>query len=175
MARPPPNKAEILGYKARTGATATEIVDHFWAGQDDATRATAFQRVKKILQRDRAPARQSDPNRPAPTDASLVEGPARPAPDLVRAESKRAAFLTWQLSELLADLAWVRSAGMVGRIASLDARVSEVRQQLDAERGLDERPPLERNPGAVAEAVERRQKRIAQLSEAARAARERDL
>lgn len=180
-----PGRAEVNGWRVRTGATASEAVDKYWPGAEGKLRVTLLNRVRKWAQLDRetggpAPSRSQDPqpaaNRaPPPTDASTVEGPPRPPPDYDRAGLERVAFLEWHLAELLADLAWVRAAGMVGRIGQLASQVSEVRRDLDVARGQGKPVELDRNPAAVTEEVERRDKRIRHLAAAAQAAKERDL
>lgn len=171
----PPSPAEIRAYRDRTGCTATQAADHFYPSAVDEERDRAIDRIKKIFKRDREPVRQSDPNRPAPTDAQLVEGPPRPPADYNTARLDRPAFLEWELSELIADLTWVRSAGMVGRIAALDARVAEVRLQLDQARdAAGSNIEEDATPEDIAAEIRKRQKLIDELTEA-RDRRERHL
>jgi hypothetical protein len=104
-----------------------------------------------------------------------TKGPERPGADIERAGWDRVPFLTWQLSELLADLAWVRAAGVVGRISQLDGRVSEVRLQLDQARAAaGEAEDLDETPETIARRLKEREKQLNEL-EAARTRRERNL
>lgn len=85
------------------------------------------------------------------------------------------AFLEWQLAEDIADLTWARASGMIGRVAALDARVSEVRLQLDQARdAAGSTVELDANPDQIAAEIAKRQKLIDELT-AARQRRERTL
>lgn len=170
-----PSPAEIRAYRDRTGCSVVEAADHFYPGASEDDRPRAIDRIKKIFKRSAPPQqRQHDANRP-PSDGSVVDGLPRPAADYERARLDRVAFLEWHLAESLADLAWVRASGLVGRIPAMASQVVDARSQLDLARGdAGRKVPLDRNPGAVASEVERRQKRIAQLV-AAQRAKERDL
>lgn len=163
----------------RTGRGASEAVDHFWPGAVDGERSRVAARVRKWAQLARAgvPARQAaaeedaDPPARGPTPAAAGD---RPPPDYDTVRLDRIPFLEWQLAELIADLRWSRNHGVVGKVAALDTRISEVRQHLDQARSdAGSQVKLDRNPAAVAAEVERRKKRIAEL--AGRAGRERDL
>lgn len=74
------------------------------------------------------------------------------------------AFLEWQLGEVVRDLEAVREAGQLGRVAALDARVSEVRSELDDARGEAGRSVrIDRSPVAVAAEVRARQAEMDRL------------
>jgi hypothetical protein len=128
-------------------AGAVEAVAHFWPGLPDAEREKAEARVRQWRHRhgsNREPAAR----------------PERPAPDLEWASLPKVAFLRRQLAELLADLQFARMCGETARVPALDSRVSEIREQLDvalAEAGETE-VELDRSPGAVAEAIDQREK-----------------
>lgn len=164
-----PGKSEVLGWMARLGRTAADAADHFWPNVEGAERTRVVARIRKWAQLARdagdpsaPPAATPSSNRPDQGDGDM---PTRPDPDYDTARLGRVDFLERQLAELLADLAWVRAGGLVGRVASLDARVSDVRNQLDAARQEGGRVvTLDRSPAAVADEVERRAKRIRELA-----------
>lgn len=182
-----PSKGEVLGWMRRTGRTAAEAIDEFWPGSEGAERTRVGARIRKWGQLARAagspdaPPSQSagismTPNRDEPGGDPAI--PARPAPDYETARLDRVTFLELFLAEAVADIAWVRGAGLVGRIAQLVALAMNIRQELDAARGEQGRVvQLERSPGAVAVEVEKRKKALEILAAAqARAVeRERDL
>lgn len=164
-----PSRDTVLVWLAeRPNRTAEDAVDRWWPDAVDRPRVLA--RVRQWMSR----ARRAAAGAPA-TDDPEAEGPPRPPADYETARLERIEFLEWHLAELIADLTWVRQSGMVGRIATLAAQVSEVRQDLDTARGANRVVQLVRSPVAVAEAVELRAKRIAELAAAGRAAKERDL
>jgi hypothetical protein len=177
-----PTEAEVLGWMSRTGRTPADAVDHFWPGVDPVERGRVRARVKQWASRARrtghpaAPPRM-DPavtiNRPDPTGTAEPGSPQRPAPDLELARLDPVALLERLLADLAADLAWARAKGLLHLVASLNKELRETRAELQLARAEGGRVvALDRSPAAVADEVERRQKRIAEL---AAKAREREL
>lgn len=161
---------------ARTGLGAAEAVDHFWPGADPDTRGKLAAKFRVWKQRAGSEPRQRTPNVPqgeddAPPPTRIVVDDSHSEPGRL----ERVAFLEWQLSRLVATMDAVMASGNVGRVAQVDARISEVRQHLDVARSTGKPVALDRNPATVTEEVERRDKRIRHLAQAARAAKERDL
>lgn len=166
-------KAEILAYRERTGASVTDLVDHFAPSLVGPDREREFERIKKMVQRGAGTTRQPQDRPNRDDDAGGPVAIAVETRHYDPGKLERIPFLEWQLASLVASYEAVLAAGVVGRVAALDSRISEVRQHLDAARGEAGRAvTLDRTPDAVAEEVERRAKRIREL--AARA-RERDL
>lgn len=164
-----PTKAEILAYRQRTGATVTQLVEHFYAGCDEATTARAFQRVKKMVQRERQP--QTARNAPAGDD-----GPGPEAKPIVvedrHAEPGKLARVAWlerQLGRLEAAMDAALGAGNVGRVTQVNGQMLDVRSQLDQARSEAGRlVELDRNPGSVAAEVKKRSKALEILENAKR-------
>lgn len=167
-----PSPDEVLAWLARTGGKPAEAVAHFWPQASDAERKRRGSTVRSWLLRARRSADPPSPPRQArvvPADDPLggEEGAAdvpRPAPDHAGARLERVPFLERQLAELLADLEWSRLLVRIDQVSRLDARVSEVRLQLDearAERGRVR--TIERSPAVVADEMVTRQKMIEAL------------
>jgi hypothetical protein len=101
---------------------------------------------------------------PAPTRRAMVEADPR---------APRVEWLTTHLLEVEADLQYLRSTDQWSLIPALDARAHALRDELDLARShAGQVVPLDRSPAAVADEVERRAKRLAEL---AAKAREREL
>lgn len=171
-----PTRETVLAWLAeRSNRTAEDAVDRWWPTAPDRSRVLARVRQWVSRARRRTAGAEASPATASVAGAKVVEGPPRPEADYERAKLERALFLEWQLAELIADLTWVRQSGMVGRIAPLDARVAEVRLQLDQARdaagsNIEEDATAE----DIAAEIMRRQKLINELTEA-RDRRERQL
>lgn len=162
-----PNWDEILGWLAASpGRSAEDVVDRWFKGEPDRSKALA--RVRQRISRSkRAAGEGSSGAGGGPTEDPIAEGPPRPEPDTIRPALSRPEFLAWELSELLADLAWVRAAGLVGRVAQLDARVAEVRLQLDHARAdQGEGEDLDERPEVIAKRMREREKLLNELTAA---------
>lgn len=178
-----PTPAEVLAWMARTGRTAADAADHFWGDVTGDERARLVGRIRQWASRARKAGNPAAPPAFAPSaaphSASNREAEAdvtRPPPDFETARLGRVEFLERMLADTLADLAYVRAAGLVakpGLVAPMTGQALEIRGQLDqAKQDSGRAVSLERSPSAVADEVQRRAKRIAELS--ARAA-EREL
>jgi hypothetical protein len=177
-----PTRAEVLGWMTRTGRGAAEAVDHFWAGTVGPDRQRLLNRVRKWAQLERDAGNPSAPprmdpavtiNRPDPTGTAEPGSPQRPAPDLELARLDPVALLERLLADLAADLAWARAKGLLHLVASLNKELRETSSELQLARAEGGRVvALDRSPAAVADEVERRAKRLAEL---AAKAREREL
>lgn len=182
------DRAELLGWMALRNASASDAVAHFFPALVGPERSRLCARLRQWALRARqagsavAPRVQQEPARPAASPnrdddrpRQVDVAPDRPPADVARPQLARAAFLEWQLGELLADLAWARAQGNLRAVQGIDARVSEVRQQLDDARlaaGAVVR--IERDPATVA-AEAQKQRRALELLAAAKARKERDL
>lgn len=181
-----PTRADVVAWLTSTGAGAAAAVDHHWPGVPPEERARLEARVRQWAVRARrgegATPEGRKPERIRGDDEDgggrRVHRPPR-RDDLVGAD--RIGFLEWQLGELIRDLEGAREAGLIRIVAGLDARVSEVRSELDDARGEAGRAVrLDRSPAAVAAAVRARQQELDRLTRArdeaaAHAARERAL
>lgn len=174
-----PDQVEVLAWLSRTGQKASDAVDHFWPGADDARRKTLMTRVRTWVFRAQAERDREPPAKGVagdlpeePPDSDAVE---RPKPDGHHVRLARIDFLAWQLDELVADIKWARDAKQLGRIPGLNAQITEVRQALDDARAREgSLVSLERSPGAIAEVADRQRQALAILA-AAQRAREREL
>lgn len=179
-----PTAAEVLAWMSRTGRTPADAVDQFWPGVGDDERARVRAKVRQWASRAR---RSGQPGAPPPVSAPVRganrddDEPTDERRPLVEVEDRhydaarmaRIPFLERQLARQEAVIEAVLREGLVGRFAPLDARLSEVRHQLDQERReAGTQVTLDRSPAAVADEVERRAKRIREL---ASRARDRDL
>lgn len=172
-----PGQVEVTAWMARTGRGAADAVDHFCPGMDPDQRQKLAAKFRVWKQRDGQDPVQRAPNMPAGgDDAPAAERIVVEDRHLEPCRLDRIPFLERQLARLEATMESALAQGNIGRVPQLDARISEVRQHLDSARGEAGRTvALDRNPGAVAEEVERRAKRIAQLAAARAKAPERDL
>lgn len=166
-----PGQIEVLAWMSRTGAGAAEAVDHFWPGADPEARKKLSTKVRLWKHRSAEP--QSSRNAATGDDERPSEGPTRIVVDERHEEPgrlDRVPFLERQLARLEAVMEAVMESGNVGRVAQVDSRISEVRQQLDIARiDAGKTVKLDRNPGAVAEASEKRRKALEILANAHKA------
>lgn len=155
------------------GRTAEDIVDRWFSHEDDRPKALARARQRMSRARRGGIREEREPLDPVPVSGDNREpgsAPVRPPADFATARLDRVPFLELMLAEALADLQWTREVNP-GRAGPLVTVVLNVREELDrarAERGAVVQ--LERSPGAVALEMEKRQKALAILAEAQRAA-----
>ena len=210
-----PSREEVLAWLGERGnRTAEDAADRWWPSLDATARARLLVKIRQWVwrakkKREAAPStyrtrsgvqpveRQAGdpmpgdeeperaPSGPPASNASVVEGPPRPLPRLELARMERIPFLEWQLSEIAADLEWVRASGLVGRVQGLDHRLSVVAEQLfQARKEAGHVVIIDKDPAAIAEQILKRQEKLealarslaeARAEEAQRVARERDL
>lgn len=166
-----PTREEVLAWLGGSPyRTAEDAADHFWPGFAD--RPKLLGRIRQWVSRAKRAAAAPASNRPEETE-NESEPVVVEERHLALARLDRLPSLEHQLARLEALMERVMSQGPIKLVPSLNAQITDTRQVLDLARAEGGKVvSLERSPAAVAVAVERKAKRIAEL--AARA-RDRDL
>lgn len=165
-----PSRAEVLGWLARTGGSASEAAKHFWPNASTDERERIAGRIRKWAQRARERAPQAE--RPALRVLGRDEAPpvAREPETLEAVEDLTALTATeqarWQLLELTRLYKRASKRNDTRSVVMLDQRISALRSELEDARKREGvgAAPLSPSPSRVALDLVNADRQIAELA-----------